>query len=51
MIIAMGHLSLTRELKATRAEKARGDAIVPAQRRRQKGSMEEPMPGTLQLIP
>jgi hypothetical protein len=32
-IVATGHLSLTRGLKATSAEKARGDAIFPVQRR------------------
>jgi hypothetical protein len=32
-IIATGHLSLAKGLKATSAEKARGDAIVPMQGR------------------
>jgi hypothetical protein len=36
-IVAMGHLSLTKGLKATSMEKAMGDAIVPAQRRQRKG--------------
>jgi hypothetical protein len=51
MIVAMNHLSLTRGLKTSSAEKARGDAIVPTQRRRRKGWMEELMPDTLQLMP